>query len=86
MFFPDPRQSRGHVWVTLGGTRWVVFVFTIQLRLARDHQRRLADNMYWLPVDMRKTYRKLRDVRYLSIENYRYLSTKTTTINQKMTI
>jgi len=71
-FFRIHAQAGVTRGVTLGGTRWVVLVFTIQLRcdvLARDHRRRLADNMYWLPVDMRKTYRKLRDVR--CIEKYR---------------
>lgn len=40
----------------------MVPVFTIQLPRdvqARDHQRRLADNMYRLPVNTRMTYRKL---------------------------
>ena len=63
----------------------MVPVFTIQLPRdvqARDHQRRLADNMYRLPVNTRMTYRKL-EMRGYSRFEQQY---RTVIVNKKITL
>jgi len=58
MFFLGPRPGRGsrvgHFWRDSLGGRGVYDPITARRAPTKDHQRRLADNMYWLPVDRRR--------------------------------
>jgi len=72
MFFLGPRPGRGsrvgHFWRDSLGGRGVYDPITARRAPTKDHQRRLADNMYWLPVDRRRDGRKSRDARRSGID------------------